>query len=49
MNPSELNTDISSYDLQEILAFINLDETSSYEQRIQAINSLIIEGASLNS
>ena len=41
MDLSELDTDINNYNLQEILDIIDLDETSSYDERIEAIDELI--------
>ena len=39
MDLSELDTDINNYNLQDILDIIDLDETSSYDQRIEAMAS----------
>ena len=41
MELSELDTDINNYDLQDILDIIDLDESSTYTQRIQTIDILI--------
>ena len=41
MDLSELDTDINNYNLQDILDIIDLDETSSYDQRIEAMDELI--------
>ena len=41
MEFSELDTDINNYDLQDILDIIDLDESSTYIQRIQSIDLLI--------
>ena len=41
MELSELDTDINNYDLQDILDIIDLDESSTYKQRIQTIDILI--------
>ena len=41
MEFSELDTDINNYDLQDILDIIDLDESSTYTQRIQSIDLLI--------
>ena len=41
MDLSELDTDINNYNLQDILDIIDLDETSSYDERIEAMDKLI--------
>ena len=41
MDLSELDTDINKYNLQDILDIIDLDETSSYDERIEAMDELI--------
>ena len=41
MDLSELDTDINNYNLQDILDIIDLDETSTYDERIEAMDELI--------